>query len=258
MSLPNIEILVISLRGAATRRQFMRAQLDTPGLPPYHMIEATDLHDAPEEQVTQAYDDALSAQRASGSLTPSEIGCACSHLAAYRHIRDRGLAAAVVLEDDCILSHQFPSVLLRVLPFMDANRPQCVLLSHVLRYSAWRARKLDRNHHLCRPYEAYGAHGYVISAAGASAMLAAFPRVRTVADDWRYFARQGILEVRAVVPYIVGTSLLSNQSQMSGQRWTAEPPNRGVRWARKYLWRRLAFQLVVKPMLRLRKQDATW
>jgi glycosyl transferase, family 25 len=252
------EILVISLRAAEARRQLMRAQLDAPGLPPYRFIDGIDLRDAGEERLAEIYEDALASCRASGSLTRGEVGCACSHQAAYRYIRDRGLPAAVVLEDDCMLSHQFAAVLERVLAIVDLQKPRAVLFSHALRYSAWGATKVDRVHRLCRPYEAYGAHGYLITAAGAAAMLSAFPRVRTVADDWAYFVKAGALELSAVVPYVVGTSLLANHSQMPGPRWTAEPRNRAARWARRYLWRKFLFQLMIKPALRLHKQDVTW
>lgn len=255
---PKVEIVVISLAAAEARRRLMGAQLGAAGLPSFRFVDAVAANQLSEADVAELYDDALSATRVSGPLSRSEIACASSHLAAYRHVVDRGLDIAVILEDDAVLSHQFQEALARLVNLLDARRAQAVILSHVSRYSAWGARAVDRRRELCRPHEAYGCHAYLITNAGAASMLSAFPRVRTAADDWRYFMRMGILDVRAVVPYLVGTSPFAIESQIGGSRWSPDPPGALARWTRKYLWQKFLFQLVVKPALRLRKQDVTW
>lgn len=252
------EILVISLPGAEPRRRLMRAQLDVPGMPPYRFIDGIDGRTLLGDELAGVYDEAAALRHAGRQLTRPEIGCASSHLAAYRDLTARRLGVALVLEDDALLGHQFPAVLERLVPMLDPARAQAIMLSHVVRYSAWGRRRVDRTHRLCRPYEAYGAHAYLITLAGAQAMLAALPRVRTVADDWRYFMKAGILDVSAVVPYLVGTSPFSVSSQIGPERFSQPRSGSMRRVMRKYLWQKFLFQLLAKPALRLHKQEQSW
>ena len=50
-------------------------------------------------------------------------------------------------------------------------------------------------------------------------MLAAFRRVAAVGDDWAQYMRAKIMDVHALVPYLVGTSVLATRSQI-GERET--------------------------------------
>jgi glycosyl transferase family 25 len=252
------EILVISLASAAARRRLMQAQLAAPGMPPHRFIDAVDGAELSTGQLAEFYDQDAAERRISRPLTLPEIGCAASHLAAYRHIADSGLPMCVVLEDDALLGMNFPSVFERLVAMLDPEKPQAVLLSHVVRYSAWRGRKVDKLHRLYAPYEARGAHAYLITRAGARAMLAASPRVRTLADDWEYFAAAGILDLSAVIPYIVGTAPFSVASQIGTGRHARIPGPPLTRWMKKHLWQKFLFQLLVKPALRLHKAEQTW
>jgi glycosyl transferase family 25 len=250
------EILVINLAKAVARRRLMQAQLDVPGMPPHRFVDALEGGALTSDQLAELYDEPT-ARLICGPLTLPEIGCAASHLAVYRLVVSKGMPLAVVLEDDALLGVKFLSVLERLGSRIDPAVPQAVLLSHVVRYSGWGARKLDKIHRLCRPYEAYGAHGYVITQAGARAMVRALARVRTVADDWRYFAAEKILKVLAVVPYVVGTSPISLASDIGAERDLRVTGTPMQRWMRKYLWQKFLFQLL-KPVLRLHRAEQTW
>jgi glycosyl transferase family 25 len=256
-------VLVISLRSANARRRLMQAQLEAPGMPQHRFIDAVDGRELSARQVAEVYDDRAAKRHLRESMTDAEIGCAASHFAAYRHIVENSEPCAVVLEDDALLGYQFPTVLGRIAAATDPARAQAVLLCHVVRYSAWGAQHVDKIHRIYRVYEAYGAHAYLITLAGAKALLATFPRVHTVADDWRYFMKKRTLEVRAVVPYLVGTSSFSNSSQLAEERLIREQRVRACeplakQWIKKYLWQKFVFQLAVKPALRLHRAEQTW
>lgn len=252
-------IMIISLETALARRRLMAAQLEFPGLPDHEFVAAVDGRQLAGEQLDAIYDADLAA-RHDRALTPPEIGCAASHLEVYRRIVATHLPAALVLEDDALLGHQLPAVLGRVLATLDAAAPRIVLLSHVARYSKWGGGRLDKLHRLYRPYEAFGAHAYVITRAGAEAMLQAMRPIRTVADDWGHVMCERIARIDAVVPYAVGTAPAAGHSQIGSARYepaAAVPPSLG-RWLHKYLWKKFLFQLTVKPALRLTRQDSTW
>ena len=248
-----MHILVISLPGAEARRRLMRAQLELPGMPPHRLVDAVDGSALSGRALAAVYDDAASQRYVGRSLTPGEIGCAASHLSAYRNIVAERLPMTLVLEDDALLGHLFLEVLERLVPMVQPHRPQAVLLSHVLRYSMWGSQRVDRHHRLCRPYLTYGSHAYLLTLSGAQALLGALHPISTVADDWRRFGK--LVHTRAVVPYLVGTSPMSASSQIGSERLLPSRPRRSrlLRLADK-----LSFQLVVKPVLRLRRQKQAW
>lgn len=257
VALNDLRVLVISLERAADRRRLMAAQLDWPGMPPYEFLSAVDGRQMDVDQRNAVYDEA-SAILYNRALTAPEIGCAASHIQAYRRVLDDGLPAALILEDDALLGHQFTSVLAGLLESLDPAKPQVILLSHVRRYSAWPSRRIDKRHRLYRPYKPFGAHAYLVTNAGAGAMLATMQPIRTVADDWRFIMSAGRADVRAVVPYPVGTMPAANQSQIGEERLAGAKKRRGVlHWPRKQ-WAKLVFVFVTRPFLLLKQQESTW
>ena len=236
----------------------MQAQLEQPGMPQSSIVAGVDGRMLPEAEVAKVYDAERTRQDFGRELTRGELGCALGHVAAYREIIARNLPIALVFEDDAVIGHQFLMVLERLLPRLDSNEKKIVLLSHVGRYSAWGGERIDKHHWLYKPYTAWGGHAYLATRAAAKALLAAQEPVHVMPDSWMYFHRHGIVDVRGLVPYCVGTAPLAAASSV-GAAEERKIHSRGLRRiARKYLWQKFIFQLVVKPALRLWKQPSTW
>ncbi|HQR04149.1 MAG: glycosyltransferase family 25 protein [Proteobacteria bacterium] len=252
--LVDIVAFVINLAAASGRRRLMEAQLSLPGLPAFEIVSGVDGRALSGPEMDAVYDVRL----ASRKLTMGEIGCALGHCAVFERIVARDVPVALVLEDDALIGHKLPSLLEKLRPQMDPARPQIVLLSHVERYSAWGMRRAGRKHRLARPYEAAGGHAYLLTRAAAAALLAAQRPVRNPPDAWCAFMDQGIVDVRCVVPYAVGTAPAANASQIGDER-LAYTDGTGIGpWLRKYLYQKLLFQILVKPVLRLKRQVSSW
>ncbi|MCY4305120.1 MAG: glycosyltransferase family 25 protein [Aestuariivita sp.] len=101
-----IPIFVVSLPDAVERRTPLMAQLEEYGLS-CEMLNAVDCRDG----VPQVFEPLLcpeSMMKDYGRrLLPAEVGCALSHHMAYRKIRGGGYGAAIVLEDDAIITRRF-------------------------------------------------------------------------------------------------------------------------------------------------------
>jgi glycosyl transferase family 25 len=149
-------------------------------------------------------------------------------------------------------------VLERLVPMVDLAKPQLFLLNHVGRYSAWGGRRIDKHHWLYRPYTAWGGCAYLLTLPAAKALLEAQQPIRVVADSWMFFHRSGIVDIRGVVPYVVGNPPLAAASTVGDDRFALNQRRGLRRWLRKYVWQKFIFQLVVKPALRLWKQPSTW
>ncbi len=259
MKLGELEALVINLPQAEGRRRLMQAQLEQPGMPKYRLIAGVDGRKLADAGLAAVYDAQTTRRDFGRELTRGELGCALGHVAAYRSIVERSLPLALVFEDDAVIGHQFLQVLERLLPLIDLSRREVVLLSHVGRYSAWGRRRVDKHHWLYRPYTAWGGHAYLATLPAARALLADQQPVHVMPDSWMYFHRKKVVDVRGLVPYCVGTAPLAAASTVGGHERLALSSKRGWRrWAWKYLWLKFAFQLFVKPALRLWKQPSTW
>jgi glycosyl transferase family 25 len=108
----DIPIFVINLERNQERRVFMTRYLASIGLDA-RVFPATDGRtlDLIELERAGVYIDSIARERFSRSLSPAEIGCALSHLRLYQTLIDEGVGEAVVLEDDAMLSHDFPAQL---------------------------------------------------------------------------------------------------------------------------------------------------
>lgn len=95
-----MHIFYINLSSRPDRRAFMEHQADRLGLS-LERIEAVTPDDIPASEL------AFAAQW----LGKGELACSYSHRAAWRLILERGLSAALILEDDCTLSPELPAVL---------------------------------------------------------------------------------------------------------------------------------------------------
>lgn len=92
-------IYVLNVRAYEDRRRHVTAELQRFGL------VAEFIHDFDIADITPAIDREWFT--ADAPLNPGQRSCALKHLEALRRIRDRGQAAALVLEDDVVLSPAF-------------------------------------------------------------------------------------------------------------------------------------------------------
>lgn len=186
-----VPILVISLTRSTHRREYMSKQLDRLGLP-WEFIDAID-----------------GVNGGAHRLTPGEVGCARSHLRCYELIIERGLDAALILEDDVALPSNLGDTL-RALSQTPAEWELVLLAHHSTRHgprvgaeSMWRRVPLDVSHALARPVEfAMGAMAYVIRRSAAHKLLRYGSPLRMPADWLTGFAPSAGVRAYLVTPPI--------------------------------------------------------
>jgi glycosyl transferase family 25 len=103
-----LPIFVINLERADHRRRFIQSHLGRLGLD-YELFRAVDGRSLDRQHVEQSgiYDEKVALEKFSRPLSMAEIGCALSHLGVYKTIVERGLEAAIVLEDDAMFNADF-------------------------------------------------------------------------------------------------------------------------------------------------------
>jgi len=103
-----LPIFYINLRSRPDRREFMEAQFSRLGLVA-ERFDAVTIADVPPELIAQHTD-----RRIMWPIGTGDIACGLSHQAIWQLMHDRGLPAALILEDDAILTEA-------LLPLLDGN-----------------------------------------------------------------------------------------------------------------------------------------
>jgi glycosyl transferase, family 25 len=258
-----MNIYVVNLDRHPDRLASIEQQLTALDLS-YFRVAAVDGSKLSKEELDQVYDPVLCKRSCGRELARGEIGCAMSHLSIYKQMVASQIPLACVLEDDAQLSEKLPQVL-EALEYLAAEQePVVSLLTHVGRYTAWGAKTLSNaDHQICKTVHAFCTHGYVINHAAARALLKHNQKINHPLDYWNDFSSRGVLQVRAVVPYVVGHSGFAMHSEIETERMALSQDNDML--LSKSVWQRCRtrvydkfFYELIKPLMRIRKQHQTF
>lgn len=252
-------IFVISLPGSAARQQAITAQLGRQGLA-FSWLEGVNGRSLDESAVRRLYSAERAEREGGRQLSRGEIGCALSHLKIYQTMLDEALDLVLVLEDDAALSENFAEELKQVCAAVDWNDNELVLLSHIHKYTDWGALRIAPGLRLVRPVTAYNGNGYLLTRSGARKLLAALRPLHQPADCWNYLLKKGVLRIRGIVPYLVNHSRLSEDSLIGDTLRVAPSAPRKplLRTLKKIVYDKFIYQVLIKPILRIRKQGTPW
>ncbi|PKP74297.1 MAG: hypothetical protein CVT84_09125 [Alphaproteobacteria bacterium HGW-Alphaproteobacteria-6] len=236
-------IFVISLPDMAERRRPLIEALEARGLE-YALFDAVDGRNGLPERAAGLVD-ADPRQKTHGRrMGPREVCCALSHLLVYRMMVEKGIARAIVLEDDAVIGDRFADFArgrfgeAGDLCLMDHRR------SRALRFGR---RPGYLGHDILRAGpNPKGAAAYAITLAGARYIVDRALPVRR-SPDWPVDVTR--MRATLVHPRIVGhpeTSL--TQSLLEGERrsnksFYRKSLRRFVKLFRPATWRRYALQL---------------
>jgi glycosyl transferase family 25 len=196
----SVPIFVINLDRDTQRMEWMRAQLVAMGLP-FERISGVLGSAMNDAELARDYDDGKAKWRRARSLTPAEIGCAMSHIKAYREIVARGIEAALVMEDDVVLPAELGVLLASCAAHVDAKRPEVWLLTAAsVNESVRSVFESTTGHSLRRFRSGFAAGAYVVTLTGAQALLAELYPVGDVADCWERLVRFRVVDIFAFAP----------------------------------------------------------
>ena len=183
-------------------------------------------------------------------LNPGQLGCALSHLAAYRIMAANDIPHAVVIEDDAALPEGFDDLAREVL---SALQPGEIISFHSPTqernaFSAFGARRIGRSL-LVTPMEARSVRTtlcYAIDLGAARSILRGNDPVAFLADDFRAFHALGLVNhLRIFSPSLVDLapfeSVIGYRKRIAGMQHVAWLLNRtpGVKEILKWRRRRL-------------------
>jgi glycosyl transferase family 25 len=210
-----MQVFVINLPEDVERRCAIDEQLGRLGLT-YEVLPATRGKLLSSEERRAGYDELRFVRNEGRPALPGELGCALSHIAAYRLIVDRRISHALILEDDAWLNPNVPQLLEAIEQKYRPEEKNVFLLTWVAAASARKGGFLWSAYHLADAKSAWCAHGYVVANAAAEVLVETLYPVRHLADCWNWLRRHRVVNVMAVVPTCI-TADLSYGTQTSGE-----------------------------------------
>jgi glycosyl transferase family 25 len=165
-----MHIFVINLKGSTERRRHMEDALGALKLP-FEIIEAVDGRAFDPDNLPH-YNGILRRLTAGQDLMKEEIGCILSHRKIYQRMIDDNIPCAVILEDDAILSEDFPDILQKLnnltvkwdmIRFL--GRPKCEQQNRTVM-------PIDTKYYLTRVIKPFGgAYTYMLTKTAAQKLL---------------------------------------------------------------------------------------
>ncbi|EQC0988108.1 glycosyltransferase family 25 protein [Enterobacter asburiae] len=202
---------IINLESAKERKESMKAQADQSGLC-YEFIPAVDGRNIPVNLLS------LLRKEHSYAVTPGEIGCSLSHLAAYKALASSNDTCALVLEDDIFIPENISQCMCELEKKLTTKTPCVYLLSHVNQYNSKSLFDLTDNHKIHEVYNAAFTHAYVINRAAALVLLEKLFPIWCVADQWQTFREFGFIHLYGVVPEYINTNPKYESTSTIGKR----------------------------------------
>lgn len=194
-----MKVLVINLNKDRARWASVEAQLQHAGLD-FQRIPAILGRDLTPQEREAHYSPLKSSWRQARELTPAEIGCALSHLTAYREISMRGFSHALILEDDVVLKDKLAELLDALASQMPPEDPLVCLLSPAEVDMAAEPVALVGRYVIQKYKSGYYASSYVLTRVAAEYLLGELHPVGDVADCWARLYCDGGLKLMAVTP----------------------------------------------------------
>jgi glycosyl transferase family 25 len=196
-----MQAYVINLARSPDRRAHITAQLGKTQVN-YKIVNAVDGRDL-DLSDTRVVDPAFAAANVTHL---GVVGCALSHLEVYRRILDDGLEIACILEDDVVLPKDLGILIDAITGHM--RGAEVVLLNfqspEPFRITKAGAAQLPSSRllvHVVDEDQAESTGGYLITREACARMVKTVLPVRTVADSWALFHREGAIDrLRCVVP----------------------------------------------------------
>lgn len=254
-------IFVISLPGSTARQAAIARQLGEHQLA-FSWQEGVNGRAMSEAEVAAEYSAERAEREGGRQLSRGEIGCALSHLKIYRTMLEADLPLVLVLEDDAALDADFGQRLAEVCAQTDWSQTDLLLLSHVQKYTDWGARSIATDRRLVRPLVAYNGNGYLLTRQGAACLLRQLTPVYQPADCWNHLRKLGTVRMRAIVPYLINHSRLAEESLIGAALREAPavplPRRSPGKLLKRFFYDKFIYQLLVKPVLRIRRQRVTW
>lgn len=218
MFLKEFKIYVINLKKDIDRKKNIINELRKQNIINYEIINAINGNElSHKEIISNTFQNKKKINPWNTKMSPSQIGCALSHIKIYRQFIKSEYNFALILEDDAIFKYNLEDELKNFIKDSFIYKKQIVLLSELKQFYGKPIKKIEK-YELVNVLNAFFAHAYFINKNAAKSIISFNYPIKTIADNLVFFKIYCGIKITGINPFIVDQDKKKFQTTISVEK----------------------------------------
>lgn len=197
------KIYIVNLKKDEKRRENIIREVKKQNLANYEIVDAVDGNELNQNELNNAtFKNKRHLNPWNSKMSPSQIGCALSHIKIYEKFIKTEFEVALILEDDAIFVRDFTNNLKQLILKNFKFRKQIVLLSELKEFHSKALDSAD-NYEIVNVSNAFFTHAYMINKEAARSIISFNYPVKTIADNFVFFKIYCNIKIIGLNPYLL-------------------------------------------------------
>ncbi len=197
------KIYIVNLKSDEKRRQNIIKEINKQNIKNFEIIDAVDGNKLSENDLRKlTFKNKNFNNPWNSKMSPSQIGCALSHIKIYKKFISSEFKFAMILEDDAIFLQDFNEKLKKFIFENFTFKKQIMLLSPLKEFNA-KALDAENDYEIVNVTNAFFTHAYIINKNAAKSILAFNYPVKTIADNFVFFNIYCGVKLTGLNPFLI-------------------------------------------------------
>lgn len=237
MSTEKFKVYVINLKKDNKRKKNIIKQLKKQKIKNYEIINAVNGNKLSKNKINlNTFKDKKGKNPWNTKMSPSQIGCALSHIKIYRQLIKSKYKIALILEDDAIFRFNLDIKLKNFITNCFIFKKQIILLSQLKQFFKKPIRKIKR-FELVDVSNAFFTHAYFINENAAKSIISFNYPVKTIADNFVFFKIYCGVKITGINPFLIDQDKKNYQTTITIEK---------NEFNKIFLFKRTAYKLKMK------------
>lgn len=197
------KIYVVNLKKDKDRRKNIINEIEKQNIKDYEIIDAINGNELNDKELNNAsYKDKNLINPWNIKMSPSQVGCALSHIKIYKKFIETEYNLALILEDDAVFVQNFSEEIKKLIIKNIKYKKQILLLSELKEFFS---KPMDKNnsHEIVNVTNAFFTHSYIINKEAAKSLIEFNYPVKTIADNFVFFKIYCGIKITGLNPYLL-------------------------------------------------------
>ena len=197
------KVYVVNLKSDEERKKNIIYEIKKQNIKNYEIIDAVAGNKLNKNELnTLTFKNKNNINPWNSKMSPSQIGCALSHIKIYKKFINTESKYAFVLEDDAIFLKDFENKIKNLIIKNFKYKKQIMLLSELKEFYP-KAIDTKDNYEIVNVSNAFFTHGYIINKEAAKAIISFNFPVKTVADNFVLFKIYCGVKITGLNPFLL-------------------------------------------------------
>ena len=197
------KIYVVNLKKDIARRKNIINEIEKQNIKNYEIIDAVAGDELNKNELDSfTFKNKNNINPWNSKMSPSQIGCALSHIKIYKKFINTNSELAFILEDDAVFLEDFGIKIKNLIIKNFKYKKQIMLLSELKEFYP-KAIDAEDGYEIVNVSNAFFTHGYIINKGAAKAIISFNFPVKTVADNFVFFNIYCGIKITGLNPFLL-------------------------------------------------------